>query len=51
MPSKTPAQAKFMRAAAHNPDIAKSHSISQKQAKEFVEADKRVTLPKGKNKR
>lgn len=41
MPSKTPAQAKLMRAACHNADIAKSHHLSQKTACEFVAADKR----------
>lgn len=39
MPSKTPAQAKFMRAACHDKKIADSHHISQKTACEFVAAD------------
>ena len=41
MPSKTPKQARTMRAAAHNPDFAKKMGIPQKVAKEFVSADKR----------
>lgn len=41
MPSKTKKQAKFMRAAAHNPKIAKRSGISQKTAKEFVRADQK----------
>jgi hypothetical protein len=41
MPSKTPKQARTMRAAAHNPDFAKKMGIPQKVAKEFVNADKR----------
>jgi hypothetical protein len=39
MPSKTPAQAKLMRAACHNADIAKKHHIPQKTACEFVRKD------------
>ena len=39
MPSKTKAQAKFMRAAAHNPKIAAKHNIPQETAREFVKAD------------
>jgi hypothetical protein len=41
MPSKTPKQAKLMRAAAHNPDFAKKVGVPLKVAKEFVAADKR----------
>ena len=41
MPSKTPKQARTMRAAAHNPAFAKKLGIPQKVAKEFVSADKR----------
>ncbi|MET0529933.1 MAG: hypothetical protein ABW003_16635 [Microvirga sp.] len=51
MPSKTPAQAKFMRAAAHDPKIAKRHGIPQETAREFVDADKRASAPKSKDKR
>lgn len=39
MPSKTEAQAKFMRAACHDKDIADSHHIKQEVACEFVRAD------------
>jgi hypothetical protein len=41
MPSKTPKQAKLMRAAAHNPAFAKKVGVPPKVAKEFVAADKR----------
>lgn len=41
MPSKSKAQAKFMRAVAHSPKLAKSRGISTKVAKEFVKADKK----------
>jgi hypothetical protein len=40
MPSKTPKQAAFMRAAAHNPKFAKKAGIKGSVAKEFVAADK-----------
>lgn len=39
MPSKSPAQAKFMRAAAHSPSFAKKAGIPVKVAKEFCDAD------------
>jgi hypothetical protein len=39
MPSKTPEQAKFMRAACHDKKIADAHHISQDVACEFVKAD------------
>lgn len=39
MPSKTPKQAKTMRAAAHNPKFAKKVGIPSKVAKEFAAAD------------
>jgi hypothetical protein len=39
MPSKTPEQAKFMRAACHDKKIADSHHIKQETACEFVRAD------------
>jgi hypothetical protein len=41
MPSKTPKQAKLMRAAAHNPAFAEKVGVPPKVAKEFVAADKR----------
>jgi hypothetical protein len=40
VPSKTPEQAKFMRAACHDKSIADSHHIKQEVACEFVAADK-----------
>ena len=40
MPSKSPAQAKLMRAAAHNKEFAKKVGIPVKVAKKFVKADK-----------
>lgn len=41
MPSKSPKQAKLMRAAAHNPAFAKKVGVPTKIAKEFAAADKR----------
>lgn len=41
MPSKSPAQRRFMAAAAHNPQFAKKAGIPQSVAKEFNEADQR----------
>lgn len=41
MPSKTPKQARTMRAAAHDPKFAKKLGIPQKVAREFVAADKK----------
>jgi hypothetical protein len=41
MPSKSPKQARFMKAAAHNPKFAKEAGVPQKVAKEYVAADKR----------
>lgn len=41
MPSSTPKQARFMRAAAHDPDFARRNKISQAVAREFVRADQR----------
>lgn len=41
MPSKSPEQAKTMRAAAHNPAYARKMGIPQSVAREFVAADKR----------
>jgi hypothetical protein len=42
MPSKSPAQHKFMEAVAHNPAFAKKVGIPQKGGKEFARADKRM---------
>ena len=39
MPSKTPKQAKTMRAAAHNKKFADKVGIPQKVTKEFTKAD------------
>lgn len=41
MPSKSKAQAKFMRVMAHNPKLAKKRGISTSVAKDFVKADKK----------
>lgn len=41
MPSKSPKQARTMRAAAHNKAFAKKMDIPQKVAKEFVKADQK----------
>ena len=55
MPSKSPRQAKTMRAAAHNPKFAKKVGIPQSVAQEFVLADKKAGTTggpmKGKTKR
>lgn len=40
MPSTSKKQARFMAAAAHNPEFAKKAGISQDVAKEFNQADK-----------
>jgi hypothetical protein len=52
MPSKSPAQRKFMRAAAHDPAFAKDAGIPQSVAKEYAAADKRKGMtrkgPRGK---
>jgi hypothetical protein len=40
MPSKTPKQARFMAAAAHNPAFAKKVGVPQKTARDFNQADK-----------
>lgn len=39
MPSTSKAQAKFMRAAAHNPKFAKKAGVPQSVAKEYASAD------------
>ena len=41
MPTSSKKQAKFMRAAAHNPEFAKKAGIPQKVAKEFVKEDEK----------
>ena len=40
MPSHSPAQARMMAAAAHNPKFAKKVDVPVKVAKEFNQADK-----------
>ena len=39
MPSKSPAQARLMAAAAHNPSFARKAGVPPKVAKEFNQAD------------
>jgi hypothetical protein len=48
MPSKTPKQARTMRAAAHDDKFAKKVGIPKKVASEFVAADKKRSPKKGK---
>ena len=48
MPSKSPKQARTMRAAAHNPAFAKKVGIPQTVAREFEAADERVGTVKPK---
>lgn len=40
MPSKSPAQARMMAAAAHDPKFAAKVGVPQKVAREFNQADK-----------
>ena len=40
MPSKSPKQARFMAAVAHNPDFAKRAGVPQSVGQEFNQADK-----------
>jgi hypothetical protein len=44
MPSKTPKQAKTMRAAAHNPQFAKKVGIPQDVAQDFTASDQDPAL-------
>lgn len=44
MPSHSAKQARFMQAAAHNPEFAKKASIPQSVAKEYAAADKRKAM-------
>lgn len=41
MPSKSKKQARFMAAAANNPEFAKKAGISQSTAKEYHDKDKK----------
>ncbi len=51
MPSKSPKQARTMRAAAHNPSFAKKMGIPQGVAREYEAADKAKAKKKGKGKK
>lgn len=58
MPSKSPAQAKLMRAVAHNPEFARKVGIPQSVGEEFNAADeaqgtlsKLMSQPKRRKKR
>ena len=44
MPSKTPAQARLMAAAAHNPAFAKKVGVPQSVGKEFNKADAKTGI-------
>ena len=51
MPSHSPKQARFMAAAAHNPEFAKKAGIPVRVAQEFNQADKAKRLAKALEKR
>lgn len=46
MPSVSKAQAKFMQAAAHNPEFAKKAGIKQDTAKEWSDKDSKARTKK-----
>jgi len=46
MPSHSAKQARFMQAAAHNPEFAKKADIPVKVAQEYVAADKKQEMAK-----
>jgi hypothetical protein len=46
MPSHSAKQARFMQAAAHNPEFAKKADIPVKVAQEFAKADKKEEMAK-----
>ena len=46
MPSHSAKQARFMQAAAHNPEFAKKADIPVKVAQDYVTADKKMALAK-----
>lgn len=50
MPSVSAKQARTMRAAAHNPALAKKMDIPQSVAQDFVAADKRAGKYQGRKK-
>ncbi len=51
MPSKSPAQARLMAGAAHNPKFAKKVGVPAKVAKEFNSADAGTGILKKKKKK
>jgi len=51
MPSKTPAQARLMAAAAHDAGFAKKVGVPQDVAKEFNEGDTGTGMIRGKKRR
>lgn len=51
MPSKSPAQARLMAAAAHNPKFAKKAGVPQAVAKEFNQADAKTGILRKKKKK
>lgn len=51
MPSKSPKQARTMRAAAHDKGFAKKMNIPQSVAKEYAKADKGKNTKKKSTKR
>ena len=46
MPSKTPAQARLMAAAAHDSKFAKKTGVPQSVAREYNQADKGIQMLK-----
>jgi hypothetical protein len=50
MPSKSPAQARLMAAAAHNPKFAKKTGVPPGVAKEFNQADAKTGILRKKKK-
>jgi len=46
MPSHSAKQARFMQAAAHNPEFAKKADISVKVAQDYAAADKKMAMAK-----
>lgn len=51
MPSKSPAQARLMAAAAHNPKFAKKVGVPEGVAKEFNSADRGTGILRKKRKK
>lgn len=51
MPSKSPAQARLMAAAAHDPKFAKRAGVPRGVAKEFNQADKGTGILRKKRKK